>query len=317
MDSFALNLIFLLAVMADFRFGDTLSGNFHPVIAIGYLIKRLEEILYPDKENPKKEFITGSFLTITVVVGSYYLIKILLSISLLLGTYIYYPIFFYLVYASIACGGLAHEARNVLIIMEKDGLIEARVALARIVGRETGQLAEDDIYRAVIETVAENFSDGVVAPLFYFCIGGLPLAWTYKAVNTLDSMLGYKNRHYLYFGRSAAYLDDIANFIPARLSAFLIIAAAWIQGLDWRMGWQILKRDRRAHASPNSGYPEAAMAGVLGLCLGGDNYYHGQLVKKPLIGDPLNQVAGEYILKAVNNLYLSSAILMIIVTVIS
>ena len=313
MDSFALNLIFLLAVMADFRFGDTILGNFHPVIGIGYGIKILEEFLYPDNEDPKKEFIAGLFLTIIVVVGSYYIIKILLFVSLFLGTYIYYTLFFYLVYAAIACGGLAHEARNVLVTMEKEGLIEARVALARIVGRETGQLAEADIYRAVIETVAENFSDGVVAPLFYFCLGGLPLAWAYKAVNTLDSMLGYKKRYYLYFGRSAAYLDDIANFIPARLSAFLIIAAAWIQGLDWRMGWQILKRDRCAHTSPNSGYPEAAMAGILGLRLGGDNYYHGELVKKPSIGDPLNQVAGEYILRAVNNLYLSSVALVIIV----
>jgi adenosylcobinamide-phosphate synthase len=313
MDSFTLNLLFLLAVMADFKFCDTIFGNFHPVIGIGYGIKSLEDILYPDKENPGKEFISGLFLTIIIVVGSYYLVKILLFISVFLGTYIYYTLFFYLVYAVIACGGLAHEARNVLVTMQKEGLIEARVALSRIVGRETGQLDVDDIYRAVIETVAENFSDGVVAPLFYFCFGGLPLAWAYKAINTLDSMLGYKNRRYLYFGRSAAYLDDIANFIPARLSAFLIIAAAWIQGLDWRTGWYILKRDRCAHTSPNSGYPEAAMAGILGLRLGGDNYYHGELVKKPSIGDPLNPVAGEHILRVVNNLYLSSAILVILV----
>jgi len=317
MDSFVLNLIFLLAVMADFRFGDSLSGNYHPVIGIGYLIKKLENILYPDQESPKKEFLTGLILTVVVVVSSYYLVKILLSISLLLSSYIYYVLFFYLVYAAIACGGLACEARNVLVTMQKEGLTEARAALARIVGRETDQLSEDDIYRAVIETVAENFSDGVVAPLFYFCLGGLPLAWAYKAVNTLDSMLGYKKRHYLYFGRSAAYLDDIANFIPARLSAFLIIAAAWIQGLDWRMGWQIFKRDHCAHASPNSACPEAAMAGILGLRLGGDNYYHGELVKKPFIGDPLHQVTGEYILRAVNNLYLSSFVLIIIVIVVS
>ncbi len=317
MDSFALNLIFLLAVMADFRFGDSLTGNFHPVMGIGYVIKRLEDILYPKNESPGKEFAAGLFLTITVVVMSFYLIKILLFVSLILGTYIYYALFFYLVYAASACGGLAKEAKNVLVTMQNEGLIEARVALARIVGRETGQLAEDDIYRAVIETVAENFSDGVVAPLFYFCLGGLPLAWAYKAVNTLDSMLGYKKRHYLYFGRSAAYLDDIANFIPARISAFLIIGAARIQGLDWRTGWQILRRDRRAHSSPNGGHPEAAMAGILGLRLGGNNFYHGELVKKPTIGDPLNQVAGEYILKAINNLYLSSALLVILVILVS
>ena len=279
------------------------------------MINIFEDLLYTDEESPQKEFLNGLLLTIVVVAGTYYLIKILLSISLFMGIYLYYPLFFYLVYAVVACGGLAHEAKNVLVTLQNQGLIEARVALERIVGRETGQLDEDDIYRAVIETVAENFSDGVVAPLFYFWLGGLPLAWAYKAVNTLDSMLGYKNRHYLYFGRSAAYLDDIANFIPARLSALLIIAAAGIQGCDWRRGWQILKRDRKAHASPNSGYPEAAMAGVLGLRLGGDNFYHGQLVKKPFIGDHLNQIVGEYILKAINNLYLSSVILVIIVIV--
>lgn len=317
MDGFTFILIFLLAAMADFRFGDSLSGNFHPVIGIGYVTKRLEDILYPDKESLKREFIAGLFLTIIVVSGSYFAIKLLLFLSSLIGTFIFYPLFFYLVYAVIACGGLAHEARNVLFTMQKDGLVAARVALARIVGRETNKLDEDEIYRAVIETVAENFSDGVVAPLFYFFLGGLPLAWAYKAVNTLDSMLGYKDRHYLYFGRSAAYLDDIANFIPARLSAFLIIAAARIQGLDWRMGWQILKRDRLAHASPNGGYPESAMAGILGLRLGGDNYYHGQLVKKPSIGDPLNKVAEEHILRAVNNLFLSSAVLVIIVIIVN
>ncbi len=316
MDNFVFNLIFLLAVIADLRFGDRLTGNYHPVIAIGYVIKIGEDFLYPGEESPRKEFFAGLFLTIAVVAGTYCLIKVLLFISLFPGIYLYYLLFFYLVYAAVACGGLAYEAKNVLVTLQNEGLNAARVALRRIVGRETAQLDEDDIYRAVIETVAENFSDGVVAPLFYFWFGGLPLTWAYKAVNTLDSMLGYKNRHYLYFGRSAAYLDDIANFIPARLSAMLIIVAAGIQGRDWRRGWQILKRDRKAHASPNSGYPEAAMAGVLGLRLGGDNFYHGQLIKKPFIGDPLNQVTGEYILKAINNLYLSSGILMILVAAI-
>ncbi len=309
MDNFVINLIFLLAVIADLRLGDRLTGDYHPVIAIGYLIKRGEDFLYPDRENPRKEFFAGLFLTIAVVAVTYCFVKILLFTGLFLGIYLYYLLFFYLVYAVVACGGLADEARNVLLTLQSEGLIAGRTALGRIVGRETAQLDEDEIYRAVIETVAENFSDGVVAPLFYFWLGGLPLAWAYKAVNTLDSMLGYKNRHYLYFGRAAAYLDDLANFIPARLSGLLIIAAAMIKGRNWREGWRILKRDSKAHSSPNSGYPEAAMAGVLGLRLGGDNFYHGRLVKKPFIGDPLNQVAGEYIFEAVNILYSGSIIL--------
>lgn len=313
MNSFVLTLLFLLAVLTDFRFADRVLGNYHPVVGIGHLISGLENLLYPARENAKKEFFAGLILTIIVVLSSYLTIKGVLFLSLLAGKFFFYPVFFYLVYSAIACGGLAREAKNVLLTMQNSGLVEARVALARIVGRETEQLDEEGIYRAVIETVAENFSDGVVAPLFYFFIGGVPLAWAYKAINTLDSMLGYKKRHYLYFGRSAAYLDDMANFIPARLSALLIIAAASLQGLDWRSGWQILKRDRRAHASPNSGYPEAAMAGILGLRLGGDNYYHGQLVKKPFIGDFCNQVSGQDIVRAVNNLYLSTLLCVILI----
>ena len=313
MNSFALTLLFLLAVFTDFKFADSLLQNLHPVIGIGHLINFLESFFYPVPKNRKKEFVSGFILTVIVVLSCYLAVKVLLFVSSRAGMLFFYPIFFYLVYTAIACGGLAREAQNVLTTLQANGVTEARVALARIVGRETDQLDEEEIYRAVIETVAENFSDGVVAPLFYFWLGGLPLAWAYKAVNTLDSMLGYKDQRYLYFGRSAAYLDDIANFIPARLSALLLITAAAVKGLDWRYGWQILKRDRRAHASPNSGYPEAAMAGILGLRLGGDNYYHGQLVKKPYIGEPLNQVTGQDILKAINILYLSTALCVVFV----
>jgi len=313
MDSSGQTLLFLLALLTDFKFADTLLQKVHPVIGIGFLVKSLENFLYPSSRNQKKEFIRGFILTVTVVLSSYLAIKILLFVSLHAGVLLFYPVFFYLVYAAIACGGLAREAENVLTTLQTSGVIEARVALARIVGRETDKLDEEGIYRAVIETVAENFSDGVVAPLFYFGLGGLPLAWAYKAINTLDSMLGYKDQRYLYFGRSAAYLDDIVNFIPARLSAILILTAAAIKGLDWRFGWQILKRDRRAHASPNSGYPEAAMAGILGLRLGGDNFYHGQLIKKPLIGDPLHQISGQDILKAVSLLYMSTILCAVVI----
>ena len=312
MNEFILVVLFLLAVSADFRFGDTLFRNFHPVIGIGNLITGLEKLIYPVEENRKKEFFAGLLLTVTVVVSSYVAIKVGIFISSALGKIFFYSLFLYLGYTLMACGGLACEAQNVLETMQNDGLVEARVALARIVGRETETLEEDEIYRAVIETVAENLSDGVIAPLFYLMLGGLPLAWAYKAINTLDSMVGYKDRRYLYFGRSAAYLDDIANYIPARLSAGLILVAAYFQGLDWRAGWRILCRDRCAHASPNCGYPEAAMAGILGLRLGGDNRYHGLLIKKPFIGDDLEPVSRLQVSRAIRNLYLSSAIYVVI-----
>jgi len=204
MNSFELTLLFLLAVLTDFKFADSLLQNLHPVIGIGYLINILENFFYPVSKNQKKEFVSGFILTVTVVLSSYLVVKTLLFVSSRSGMLFFYPIFFYLVYSAIACGGLAREAQNVLTALQTNGVVEARVALARIVGRETDQLGEEEICRAVIETVAENFSDGVVAPLFYFWLGGLPLAWAYKAVNTLDSMLGYKDQRYLYFGRSAA-----------------------------------------------------------------------------------------------------------------
>ena len=309
-------IIFGLAVLTDFRFGDALLNRFHPVVGVGILISRFEKYLYPAEENKKKEFFSGLLITVLVVFISYNVVRAVLFLSSVLGVIFYYPLFFYLIYSAIACGGLAREANNVLQTMQTSGLVEARIALARIVGRETDQLQEEDIYRAVIETVAENFSDGVIAPLFYLSLGGLPLAWAYKAINTLDSMLGYKDRHYLYFGRSAAYLDDIANFIPARLSAGLILVAGFFQGLDWRSGWRILARDRRAHASPNCGYPEAAMAGILGLRIGGDNRYHGQLIKKPFIGDDLEDVSQLHVARAIRNLYLGSSIFVVIMVLI-
>ena len=316
MNDFILIVLFISAVSVDFCFGDAFFCNFHPVVGIGNLISELEKILYPVKKNAKKEFFTGLSLTVFVVLSSYFVVRFALFVSSALGSIFFYLLFAFLAYAAIACGGLAREANNVLETMQKSGLVEARLALARIVGRETDQLQEDEIYRAVIETVAENLSDGVIAPLFYYMLGGLPLAWAYKAINTLDSMLGYKDRRYLYFGRSAAYLDDIANYIPARLSAGLIIVAAFFQGLDWHSGWRILRRDRRAHASPNCGYPEAAMAGILGLRLGGDNSYHGQLIRKPFIGDALESVSRLHVSRAISNLYLSSAIFVVLMVLI-
>jgi len=309
-------IFFIISAMADFCFADALFSRYHPVIGIGRLISRLEKYLYPTQENKRKEFFCGLLITVLVVLISYSVVKGVLFISSLLGWIFFYPLFLYLVYSAVACGGLAREANNVLKILQKSGLVEARIALSRIVGRETETLGEGDIYRAVIETVAENFSDGFVAPLFYLALGGLPLAWAYKAINTLDSMLGYKDRRYLYFGRSAAYLDDIANFIPARLAAVIIIIAGFFQGLDWRFGMLILKRDRLAHASPNGGHPEAAMAGILGVRIGGDNRYHGQLINKPFIGDSREEASRLHVLRAISNLYLGSSVIVVIMVLI-
>ena len=185
----------------------------------------------------------------------------------------------------LAAKNLRGEAKNVQSKLEHDSLDAARQAVARIVGRDTAALSPEGVARAAIETVAENFSDGVIAPMAYLMLGGAPLALGYKAVNTMDSMVGYKNESYLYFGRAAARLDDLVNYIPARLSALLLIAAAHLTGEDAGNALRIWRRDRRNHASPNSGQCEAAAAGALHLRLCGPASYFGVRHDKPYIGD--------------------------------
>jgi adenosylcobinamide-phosphate synthase len=179
----------------------------------------------------------------------------------------------------LAAKNLEQEADAVLIALQKDDLELARERLSRIVGRDTGGLTEEEISRAVIETVAESASDGVMAPMFYLSLGGVPLAIAYKAVNTLDSMIGHADQRYFYFGKAAARLDDIANFIPSRLSALSIVGAvALVNHANSRPAWQTWLRDGGNHRSPNAGQPESAMAGALGVRLGGDNSYAGEIV---------------------------------------
>jgi adenosylcobinamide-phosphate synthase len=187
-------------------------------------------------------------------------------------------------------------------------LEEARTAVSMIVGRDTAALDETGVTKAAVETVAENTSDGILAPMFYMAIGGAPLMFLYKGINTMDSMLGYKNDQYLYFGRCAARLDDVANYIPSRLSGLLMILASRFVGLDMAGAFRIFKRDRYNHASPNSAQTEAVMAGALGVQLAGNAYYFGKLYKKPTIGDPTRAIEVEDIRRA-NQLLYATAIL--------
>ena len=193
--------------------------------------------------------------------------------------------------------------RRVYRALREGTLEQAQQAVARIVGRDTQRLDRAGVTRAAVETVAENFSDGVAAPLFYFFLGGAPLALCYKAINTMDSMVGYRNERYLYFGRWAARLDDGANWLPARLSALLLVAAAWLLGEDGRGAWRIWRRDRRNHASPNAAQTEAAMAGALGVQLAGPAWYFGIRVEKPTIGEHQRPIVPEDILRSNRLLY--------------
>ena len=195
---------------------------------------------------------------------------------------------------------------NVYRELTKPDLPAARIAVSRIVGRDTAALTAEGVTKAAVETVAENASDGVIAPLLYMLLGGAPLALTYKAINTMDSMVGYKNTQYLYFGRAAAKLDDIANYLPSRIAALLWVAAAALTGNDARSAWRIWRRDRRNHASPNSAQTESACAGALNVQLAGPAYYFGEYYPKPTIGDAVRPIEPEDIRRADRMMYAES-----------
>lgn len=201
---------------------------------------------------------------------------------------------------------LKKESKNVYETLTGDTIENARLAVSRIVGRDTQSLSVEGVTKAAVETVAENFSDGVVAPMVYLLLGGAPLALCYKAINTMDSMVGYKNTQYLYFGRAAAKLDDIANYLPSRIAALLWVAAAALTGNDARNAWRIWRRDRRNHASPNSAQTESACAGALNVQLAGPAYYFGEYYKKPTIGDAVRPIEPEDIRRANRMMYAES-----------
>ena len=204
---------------------------------------------------------------------------------------------------ALAMRDLKKESKNVYETLTGDTIENARLAVSRIVGRDTQNLSVEGVTKAAVETVAENFSDGVVAPMVYLLLGGAPLALFYKAINTMDSMVGYKNEKYLYFGRAAAKLDDVANYLPARLSALLLIAASFFCRENVKNAWKIWRRDRRNHASPNSAQTEAVMAGALMVQLAGPAWYFGEYYDKPTIGDTLRPVEPGDILRANRMLY--------------
>ena len=212
----------------------------------------------------------------------------------------------------LAVRSLRDESMKVSDQLEKGDLEAARRAVGRIVGRDTASLDADGVTRAAVETVAENTSDGVIAPLLFMAVGGAPLGVLYKAINTLDSMVGYKNPAYLYFGRASARLDDAANFIPARLAGLLMSLAAFFTGFDGRNAFRIFMRDRLNHKSPNSAHTEAACAGALHLRLGGNSYYFGKLVSKPTIGDDDRAIEGKDIRRSVRLLFGTSFICLLL-----
>ena len=292
-------LSYTIGLVLDFIIGDP-NNPFHPVRIIGALGIKLENITRRIFKNLKiSGFVTWLGVILITFLVNLLIVRLAFNISNIFGIIIEGI----LLYFCVSSKGLKVEGLKVIKVLESGDIEGARKQLSYIVGRDTKVLDEEGIIRAVIETVAENTSDGIIAPLLFGALGGAPLAMTYKAVNTCDSMFGYKNDKYIDFGFVSAKMDDLFNYIPARLTGYLVIFAAFILGLDYKNSYRIYKRDRYNHTSPNSAHPESAVAGALGIRLGGANYYFGKIVKKPTIGDK-NKVIEISDLYKTNNILL-------------
>ena len=269
-----------LGFLLDWVLGDP-QFLYHPVRLIGWLIGRLETVLRKICKKTEKGLLLGGLFLVAAVCGiTGGAVWALLALCREVSVWLYLAVSAVLCYQLLAARSLQTESMKVYQELKKGDLPGARRAVSMIVGRDTERLSEAGVTKAAVETVAENTSDGVIAPLFYLALGGPVLGWVYKAVNTMDSMVGYKNEAYLYFGRAAAKLDDLANFLPARLSAGLMVLAAAVLGMDWREGMHIFFRDRFNHASPNSAQTEAVCAGVLHVQLAGDACILGPFIRK-------------------------------------
>lgn len=320
----------LVAYVIDLLVGDP-HWMPHPVRFIGWLVKRLEKILrhyVKSASGHKVELAWGEGLQKTVdrkaqekkagimLAASVTLLVFLLVFAILKLADLVHPVLFhilniYFIYSALATRCLADETYKVSDALIERDVFKAQGKLSMLVGRDTEGLSEREIIRGAVETVAENTVDGVISPLLYAVLGsffglGAPLAYAFKAVSTLDSMVGYMNDKYIYFGWASAKLDDAANYIPARLSGVVIPASAYICKKNYVKSFNIMRRDRRNHKSPNSGYPEAAVAGALGVMLGGPAVYFGEVVEKPTIGDPDRELVISDVHDTIKLMYVAS-----------
>ena len=306
----------LLAVILGFIL-DLIVGDphwlYHPIRLVGHLISGLEKLLrriFPKTEQG--ELIAGGFLLVlTAGITTAVAWELLLAAGLV-HPYLRFALEVIMCYWVLATKSLKTETMKVYDALKEGDLKKARFAVSMVVGRDTEVLDDIGVTKAAVETVAENASDGVIAPLLFLMIGGAPLGFFYKAVNTMDSMVGYKNDKYLYFGRAAAKFDDVLNYIPARLSGMLMCGAAAFCGMDSKNAWRIYWRDRYNHSSPNSAHTEATAAGAMHIQLAGNAYYFGKLYEKPTLGDPDRPVEYEDIPR-VNRLLYATSILSLVV----
>lgn len=298
MDRKELLLSLIFGFLLDQVLGDP-QGRYHPVRLLGRLIGTLEACLYGVLGKKERAlFWEGVLLAAGVCGAAAFFSWGILRLGAMISPIVHFLISSLMCYFLFAVKDLRVESMRVYDALKDESLEKAREAVSMIVGRDVNRLDQTGVAKAAIETVAENTSDGVVAPLLYMAVGGPVLGWVYKAVNTMDSMVGYKNERYLYFGRAAARLDDVLNWLPSRLSALLMILSAFLLHMDAKNALRIFLRDRFCHASPNSAQTEAACAGALGIELAGDAWYFGILHKKKTIGDALRPVEYEDIRRA-------------------
>ena len=292
-----------IAYILDLIFGDP-QNIIHPVQIIGKIISLGEKILLKEKSGSRYKFFAGIILNIFVVSITYGLTCLIYKSSKISGVFTLIEI--YLMYTVFSVNSLAREGNRVYNILKEGNIEKARKDLSYLVSRDTETMDEKMIIRSTMETISENTVDGIVAPMFYMFLGGLPLAMTYKAINTLDSMVGYKNEKYMDFGKFSAKIDDVANFIPARITGVLIVAASMILRYNYKNSLKMFIRDRKNHSSPNSAHAEASVAGALGVQFGGRVSYFGKEVDKPVIGDKIKDFELEDIKKNIKIMYITS-----------
>ena len=306
----------VIGYFLDLLLGDPF-GAFHPVCLIGTFISKCEKFLRKFfGKTPKAQLFGGFLLTVFTLAFSFFIPFFILKWAKNFNIYLYYTLATIFCYQILATKSLKDSSMEVYKAVKSGSIEKARYAVSMIVGRDTKSLSFERVIKAAVETVAENTTDGVIAPMIFMAIGGAPLGFLYKAVNTLDSMVGYKNDKYLYFGRFSAKTDDVFNFIPAIISAYLMIFAAFLLKLDWKNAYKIYRRDRRKSTSPNSGRTETVAAGALGVELLGDTYYFGKLYKKPAIGDSRRKIVADDIITVNKMMYRASFAALCLITLI-
>lgn len=307
-------LLLVGAVIWDKIIGDPRT-SFHPVVLIGQFIGLIEKILLWPNHSVWQKRLTGAVLVFIVLTTTYEVFWYVVQFTAWLPVEGNLLIQTFLLSFTISPRSLAEAGKEIRLLLEADNIVEARKKVGWIVGRDTEKMTEAEATRATVETIAENIVDGIISPLFYAMIGGLPLAFLYRSVNTLDSMVGYRNEKYGNFGMVAARVDDIFNWIPARLTGLILILAAFVLKYDYKNAYRMQRRDAKKHPSPNSGFPESTVAGALGIQLGGLNYYGGMPSLRALMGDCTKILQSHHIEQVTKLMYLTTWLFVVLAAV--